>query len=136
MVRVQLSNGSIIRSKLNRQVPAIGYVAGPPLSSAESYEGRVTVVVSGAELEEIKRQDSIPCDEELAVLQIFAEFKDHHNADDVAKRFSISRHKAEYYLDRLREAHLIGHLDEYRNGKAVFFITHRGRDLLVKKGRL
>lgn len=143
LVRVQLSNGSIFKSKLNTNVPAIGYVAGPPVASVHTedilLESSVlipTEVANDCAVERATdRQSSISSDE-IAVLQMFVELKDRHTEEDVAKRFSMTRHRAAYTLDRLKDKRYLGHGREYRNGKQVLFITRAGRDLLAEQGLL
>lgn len=77
--------------------------------------------------------DSIPDENEITILQMFVEFVGKHTSEDVAKRMSISKHKAEYHLDRLEDLDLIARcFDEYRNGHPVYRIGREGRDLLVR----
>ena len=127
-------------------MPDIGYVAGGPITvptwsapldtPLPSRRFSAEVVEESLVASEVATESDALSEQEVAILQMFVEFKDHHNADDVVKRTSLSPHKADYFLDRLRNLHLIAHLNEYRNGKPVFFITHEGRKFLVEHGFL
>jgi hypothetical protein len=104
-------------------------------AASANYPNEAITKSEGAALTQSPPGDS-PSLQEIEILQMFVEFHDHHNADDVVKRFELRRHKADYHLERLSKLRLIAHHDEYRYGKPVYFITSEGRATLVHMGLL
>jgi DNA-binding MarR family transcriptional regulator len=134
LVRVQLSNGSMIRSQLNKKVPPVGYVAGAVSGGAPAKTPARAKEQGLIEEERAIEPATLPADE-LAVLKMFVEFKDDHTAEDIANRFSLTKHKAEYVVDRLIDKRYLGETDRYRNARPILYLTRKGRDLLVEMGK-
>jgi hypothetical protein len=119
-------------SSLTRGIEAVVEAACEPSHDAQPAQD----VDTGWDDDEPSWPEDGLSDQEVEILKMFVELRDQHTAEDVAKRFPMNRHKADYHLDQLATRRLIAHLSDYRNGRPVYFITREGKAALVRLEQL